>query len=439
MGVDDLYRSWIRPVINLGVTERTRPENVKHIQLLNTAAIFELVLFGLRLVGELLRSLGPDAGGLLKGFYINHIPVSLTIVAMLAVLVLSKTGRHSTAAMLFGTAVVFFQSCMTIFFDEKGALGYVNFIPMVIVAILIFPPGKWKKMLAMVGFISFCLVATMIAKNLVTPFYARPQPSLTVYNNFLIFFSFCAMMALGLVARAFIAASDERLKAEQDKVNQLSEKLRAYLPHQFVEALAGDHKNSLPDHRRRRLTIFFSDVQGFTRWTDRLDPEEVRQILNRYLSEMSKIAHKWGGTVDKFIGDALMIFFGDPQYLDDRRHALDCVKMALEMQSRLDGLRKEWCGQGYEDTLHIRVGINTGYATVGNFGSEERLSYTAVGGAVNLASRLETVSQPDRITVSQSTYLLVNDEIDCQLQGEIRLKGLPEPIKIYEVVGVKTH
>jgi adenylate cyclase len=423
------------PVINLGVTARTRPENVKHIQLLNTAAIFELVLFGFGLFGQLLQSLGPDAGGLLKGFYINHVPFALAIVAMLAVLVLSKTGRHSTAAMLFATAVVFFQSCMTVFFDEKGVLGYVNFIPMVIITILIFPPGKWKKMLAMVAFISFCLIATMIAKNIVTPFYARPQPSLAVYNSFLIFISFCAMLILGLFSRAFIAASDDRVKAEQDKVNRLSEKLRAYLPHQFVEALAGDQDQSLPDYRRRRLTIFFSDVQGFTRWTDRLEPEEVRQILNRYLSEMSKIAHKWGGTVDKFIGDALMIFFGDPEYIDDRRHALDCVKMALEMQDRLNDLRKEWRDQGYEDTLHIRVGVNTGYATVGNFGSEERLSYTAVGGAVNLASRLETASKPDCITISQSTYLLVKDEIKCGLQGEISLKGLPEPIKIYEVIG----
>ncbi len=428
-------RAWIMLVINLGVTERTKPENVKHIQLLNTAAIFELVLFGLGLLGELLKGLGPDAGSLLNGFYINHIPVSLAIVAMLAVLILSKTGRHSTAAMLFATAVVFFQSCMTVFFDEKGALGYVNFIPMVIITILIFPPGKWKKMLAMVAFISFCLIATMIAKSIVTPFYARPQPSLTVYNNFLIFFSYCALLILGLFLSAFIAGSDARLRAEQDKVNRLSEKLQTYLPHQFVEALAGEQDQPLPDYRRRRLTILFSDVQGFTRWTDRLEPEEVRQILNRYLSEMSKIAHKWGGTVDKFIGDALMIFFGDPEYIDDRRHALDCVKMALEMQARLDGLRREWQEQGYEDTLHIRVGINTGYATVGNFGSEERLSYTAVGGAVNLASRLETVSKPDCITISHSTYLLVKDEIKCLQQGEISLKGLPEPIKIYEVIG----
>ncbi|MCG6536368.1 MAG: hypothetical protein L7F78_17105, partial [Syntrophales bacterium LBB04] len=113
MAIEDKIRGLIRPVINLGVTERARPENVKHIQLLNTAAIFELVLFSLGLFGALLQSLGPDAGGLLKGFYINHIPVSLAIMAMLAALILSKTGRHSTGAMLFVTTVVFFQSCMT--------------------------------------------------------------------------------------------------------------------------------------------------------------------------------------------------------------------------------------------------------------------------------------------------------------------------------------
>ena len=426
-------RGLIRAMVNFGVTERTKPEKVKHVQLLNSATLFELVLFAFGLAGEILKSLGPEAGQVFKGYYINHIPVSLAIVAMLAVLVLSKTGRHSAAAMLFVTAVVFFQSFMTVFFDEKGALGYVNFIPMVIITILVFPPDKWKMMLAMVGFMSLWLIATMVAKNVVTPFYAQPQPNLAVYNNFLIIFSYCGMLILGLLSRAFITGSDVRLRSEQEKVNRLSEKLRSYLPHQFVHTLSGEYGQPLPDYRRRRLTIFFSDIQGFTRWTDKLEPEEVREVLNHYLSEMCAIARKWGGTIDKFIGDAMMIFFGDPEYTDDRDHAVRCVKMALEMQAKMAELREGWRKQAYDDALHVRIGINTGWATVGNFGSEDRLNYTALGSAVNLASRIETACAPDRVTVSHTTFLLIQDAIPCEPKGEITVKGFTDSVKIYEV------
>ena len=191
-----------------------------------------------------------------------------------------------------------------------------------------------------------------------------------------------------------------------------------------------------PDYKRRRLTIFFSDVRGFTAWTDKLEPEDTREILNQYLSEMSAIADKWGGTIDKFIGDAIMIFFGDPEFTNDRDHALRCVKMALEMQIKMNELRAEWEDRGHLEPLHIRIGINTGYATVGNFGSKDRLNYTILGSAVNLASRLETTSNPDKITISHMTWSLIKSEITCEPKSEITIKGFSEPVKIYEVVGI---
>jgi class 3 adenylate cyclase len=231
---------------------------------------------------------------------------------------------------------------------------------------------------------------------------------------------------------------EEELSVTNQRIYRLSEKLKIYLPHQFVKSLADGDRETLPDYRRKRLTIFFSDVEGFTKWTDKLEPEEVREILNHYLSEMSAIAHKHGGTIDKFIGDLLMIFFGDPEFTDDKDHAVRCVKMAMQMQERMDGLRKQWEGVGYDEPLRIRMGINTGWATVGNFGSEDRLNYTALGSAVNLASRLEAACAPDRITISHTIWLLIKDEIDCEPKGEIEVKGFPEPVKIYEVEGFKS-
>jgi len=152
---------------------------------------------------------------------------------------------------------------------------------------------------------------------------------------------------------------------------------------------------------------------------------------------MSAIAHQWGGTIDKFIGDAMMVFFGDPGFTDDKDQALRCVKMAMAMQERMEVLRKEWEGIGHQETLRIRIGINTGYATVGNFGSEDRLNYTALGSEVNMASRLETASAPDKITISHTTYSLIKEEIECAAKGAIEVKGFSDPVKIYEIVRLK--
>jgi adenylate cyclase len=158
--------------------------------------------------------------------------------------------------------------------------------------------------------------------------------------------------------------------------------------------------------------------------------------LNKYLNEMSTIAVELGGTIDKYIGDAIMIFFGDPDTLGERQDALACVNMALKMRERLAALQREWENLGMSKPLRVRMGINTGFCTVGNFGSEERLDYTIVGSQVNLASRLESMADPGEILISHSTYSLVRDEIACERKGEIKVKGLAYPVQAYTVSGL---
>jgi hypothetical protein len=150
---------------------------------------------------------------------------------------------------------------------------------------------------------------------------------------------------------------------------------------------------------------------------------------------MAKIAIKWGGTIDKFVGDAIMVFFGDPEYTNDTDHAVRAVRMSLEMLERMKELRNEWADRGIERPLHVRIGINTGYCTIGNFGSENRMDYTIIGGNVNLASRLETSAEPDSILVSHETWSLVKNDIDCVYMGEIQPKGIAHPVRTYKVLG----
>lgn len=149
---------------------------------------------------------------------------------------------------------------------------------------------------------------------------------------------------------------------------------------------------------------------------------------------MTIITHKCGGTVDKFIGDAIMIFFGAPERTPDKENALNCVKMAIEMQEKMKKLQIKWFNDGFENPLHIRIGISTGTSTVDNFGAEDRLSYTVIGGQVNIAARLEGICQPDEIMISHPTWAFVKDEIECTPGEKVSVKGINREIMTYKVL-----
>lgn len=231
---------------------------------------------------------------------------------------------------------------------------------------------------------------------------------------------------------------ESTVKERTKTIESLLENMKKYLPTQLYDAILGGQRSlDTKTHLRKKLTIFFSDLVGFTSTTDSMEAEDLSELLNNYLDNMAKIASKWGGTIDKFIGDAIMVFFGDPEFTNDKDHALRAVKMALEMLNRLAELRIEWLDRGVERPLHMRIGINTGYVTVGNYGSENRMDYTIIGSNVNLASRFETAAKPDSIYISHETYSLIKHEIECQFVGELMLKGLEHPVRAYQVLRVR--
>ena len=219
-----------------------------------------------------------------------------------------------------------------------------------------------------------------------------------------------------------------------EKIEKLAVKLSKYLSPQVYDSIFSGKQNVKIEAYRKKLTVFFSDIKGFTELTDRLEPEVLSSLLNSYLNEMSKIALKYGGTIDKFVGDAILIFFGDPESKGDREDANACVLMALEMRERMKYLRKLWEDQGISKPLNIRIGINTGYCNVGNFGSEDRLDYTIIGGEVNLASRLESKADSGQILISHETYALIKKQIMCEKKEEINVKGIAHKIQTYQVI-----
>ena len=183
---------------------------------------------------------------------------------------------------------------------------------------------------------------------------------------------------------------EEELADKSNALEQLSNQLSKYLSPQVYESIFSGRQEVKVASARKKLTVFFSDIAGFTETAERMESEDLTELLNHYLTEMSKIALEYGATIDKYVGDAIVIFFGDPETRGVKQDALACVKMAVAMQKRLRELRDVWRKSGIERPLRCRIGINTGYCTVGNFGSEDRMDYTIIGGGVNLAARLET-------------------------------------------------
>jgi adenylate cyclase len=248
-----------------------------------------------------------------------------------------------------------------------------------------------------------------------------------------------AILLAGLLLVDYVVdrwhARENDLAKTTDQLARANELISRYVATQVAQQIRTGNYGAVDRHDRRKLTLFFSDIKGFTEIADTIEPEDLSRILNEYLSEMTGIAERYEATIDKFVGDAMMIFFGAPLATHDRDHALRAVRMALEMQGRLDELRAKWLGEGIEEPFQVRIGINTGVASVGNFGSRGRVDYTAIGRQVNLAARLQVNCDPGKILISHSTWSLVHDEIACVAKGEIQVKGFHQPVKVYEVAG----
>lgn len=236
------------------------------------------------------------------------------------------------------------------------------------------------------------------------------------------------------LARRHAEEANKRVLEQNRMLESVSTKLSKYLSPQVYSSIFSGKQSVEISSKRKKLTVFFSDIAGFTETADKMESEDLTQLLNHYLTEMSQIALHHGATIDKYVGDAIVIFFGDPETRGTKADALACVSMAIEMRERMRELEKTWRASGIENPLRCRIGINTGYCTVGNFGSEDRMDYTIIGGGVNLASRLETSAEPGGILISYETFAQVQDEIHCEERGQITVKGLAYPVATYLVV-----
>jgi adenylate cyclase len=233
-----------------------------------------------------------------------------------------------------------------------------------------------------------------------------------------------------------IKGMNKELESANDFLASLSMKISRYIPPQVYRSIFSGQKDVTIHTERKKLTIFFSDIQNFTATAERLQPELLTQLLNEYFTEMSAVAHEFGGTIDKFIGDAMLIFFGDPETKGDRADAQACLQMAWRMQHRLTELNAKWRASGIELPFKARMGINSGYCNVGNFGSSDRMDYTIIGAEANLAARLQSIAEPGGIVLSYESFALVSDIVRAHALPAITMKGISREIIPYSVDGL---
>jgi class 3 adenylate cyclase/HAMP domain-containing protein len=224
---------------------------------------------------------------------------------------------------------------------------------------------------------------------------------------------------------------EARVQAQVDEIER-TRRLSSYLAPQVVRAITSGQSTYAMGNARKQLTMVFADIRGFTDFSDVAEPEEVIGFLNSYLSRMTDLVFKYEGTLDKFLGDGMLVFFNDP--LPQPDHARRAVQMALDMHEHAREMGREW---HLDKPAALGVGISTGFVTVGTIGSEHRMEYTVVGTQVNLAARLVNVAEPGQIIISQRTFELVRDMVDAEQVGPLAVKGFQRPVIAYNVLGMK--
>jgi len=234
------------------------------------------------------------------------------------------------------------------------------------------------------------------------------------------------LTSFGVVFMGYLSVDREKLKMKST--------FSRYLGEDVIE-IAIANPERLNRGEKRDMTVLFSDIRGFTTLSEQMSPEALAAFINEYLSPMTAIVFEEKGTLDKYIGDALMAFWNAP--LDQPDHALRACRAAVKMLERLDALKKDWRAKGLPE-LEIGIGVNSGPMVVGNMGSDVRVDYTVLGDAVNLGSRLEGTNKEygTRIIISESTWQQAKDQLVCRRLGAVRVKGKRLPVAIYELRGI---
>jgi adenylate cyclase len=225
---------------------------------------------------------------------------------------------------------------------------------------------------------------------------------------------------------------EARVQQQVQELERLA-RLRRFLAPQLAELIASDQHEQVLESHRREVTVVFCDLRGFTAFSETTEPEEVMRVLREFHLAMGEIIHQYEGTLERFVGDGMMIFFNDPFPCSDPTER--AIHMAVSMRTSVGELKARWRRRGHQ--LDFGVGISQGYATLGKIGFEGRFDYAAIGTVTNLASRLCDEADGEQILVSQRVYSAVEALVEAETVGELSLKGFSRPIPVYNIIGLR--
>lgn len=224
---------------------------------------------------------------------------------------------------------------------------------------------------------------------------------------------------------------DQIIEAQQAELRKSRETIRRYVPRPVFEHIVRGDTVGIDVPTRRQVTVLFADLVKFTVLADRVEAEVLTQVASDYMTVMGQLVDEQGGTVSEFAGDGLMAIFGAPDEMEVVEQAVSAVRAAQAMQARLPSLNLLWQRMGVTEPIQMRIGINTGVVSVGSFGSEGRMTYTAIGMHTNIAARLQAHCEPGHILLSEFSWCLLKDRVPCEPQGEVHCKGVHYPVRAY--------
>jgi len=283
-------------------------------------------------------------------------------------------------------------------------------------------------------FAQTCLLAVAIFA-LATLLWARQPDASWDVNQSLVFITMIISVLLMAPAMSWVTERGLRARfVDEMTIEQQRILIRRYAPSSVVSRIElGDHTVDHP--QRRKVTVFFSDVVGFTTMADRVDPEALAEIVNDYLGSLADLIERHSGTLNEFAGDGVMAIFGAPDDLDPAAQVRAAVAAARELQASLPEWSQGWYQHGILEDAQARVGINTGTISVGTFGSAVRATYTGIGLQTNIAARVQAEAKPGGILLSNTSWHLIKDTVACEPRGEVMVKGVHFPIELYEPLG----
>lgn len=326
--------------------------------------------------------------------------------------------------------------------EMSGVEIHANAIQTILKKGFIKIPDK-RAMLSIIvlsGLVFALIFIILDVKPVLALFYYILFSALIVYISYILFGRYQVMVEIvpleGILAAAYVTGvAYRRVLAMRDKA-QVTRTFGHYVSYQVVDRLLKEPELVRLGGEKKELTVLFSDIRGFTTISEKLEPEEVVRLLNEYLTAMTRVVFKYDGVLDKYMGDAIMAFYGAPIEMAD--HADKACLTALEMIEVLKGLQAKWKETGVP-VIDIGIGLNSGPMIVGNMGSDVRFDYTVMGDSVNLGSRLEGINKQygTRIIVSEFTRNIASSKFNFRELDLVRVKGKNDPVRIYELMSEK--